>query len=198
MILFVGFTQLHAITDSLFNKASDLYQQEKYETPSTATRKSLIPAYEAADLYYNMGNAAFRSNSIGYSVLYYEKALKLDPSHQDAAHNLEYVSRYIVDAFEEVPELFIRSWISSVVHLLPEHTWSILALLGFVLMLASLLLYLFTKGLALKKAGFFAALLGTGLFHFHLSASLAQHRSIVHPGSGIIISPSVDCQKHPQ
>jgi tetratricopeptide (TPR) repeat protein len=197
LILLLGTIQLSAASDSLYNQAIELYEKGEFENAILRYREILDSGYEAADLYYNMGNAAFRSNNIGYAVLYYEKALKMDPSHQDAAYNLKYVSKYVVDAFEEVPEFFIRRWISAVVHLLPEHIWSIMALLGFALTLASLLLYLFTKGLALKKAGFFAALAGLIFFIFTFTSALAQHRSIVHPDYAIIISPSVVVKSTP-
>jgi len=144
-----------------------------------------------------MGNASFRSNSIGYAALYYEKALKLDPTHVDAAHNLEFLSRYKSDAFEEVPEFFLRTWISKAVHGLPERTWSVMALAGFLLTIGFLLLYIFTRGLLLKKTGFFAALAGLIFTIFTLSSALASHRAIIHPESGIILSPSVVVKSTP-
>jgi hypothetical protein len=183
--------------DSLYTQAGILYDSGAYEAALDAYRTILDSGYEAADLYYNMGNASFRSNNIGHAVLYYEKALKLDPSHQDAAHNLEYISRYRVDAFDEVPELFLKTWISTAVKALPEKTWSIMAVLSFILVLASLLLYLFIKGLGLKKAGFFTALVGLIFFIFTFSAALSQHRSTVHPEYGIIVSPSVVVRSTP-
>ena len=197
ILMIVGFSQVFAGSDSLYRQANDLYENGKFESALSVYSEIVASGFEAADLYYNMGNAAFRSNNIGHSILYYEKTLKLDPSHQDAAHNLDYVSRYKVDAFEEVPELFIRTWILAAVHALPEHTWSIMALLGFILTLVCLLLYIFTKGLALKKTGFFAALLGLLLFIFTLSAALAQHQNTVRPDFGIIISPSVVVKSTP-
>ncbi len=189
--------ELSAATDTLFQHGSDLYQEGAYEAALNEYQKIVQSGYEAPDLYYNMGNAAFRSNNIGLSILYYEKALKLDPSHRDAAHNLEFVSRYRVDAFEEVPELFLRRWISTAVHSMPESTWSILALAGFVLTMASLLVYLFTHSLALKKSGFFAALVGLVFFLFTLSSAIVQNRSITEPEQGIILSPSVTVRSTP-
>jgi hypothetical protein len=177
--------------DSLYRSAVALYEEGDYESALATFRTIVGSGHEAADLYYNMGNAAFRSNNVGYAILYYEKALKMDPSHSDAAHNLEFASQYRVDVFEEVPVLFIRTWISSAVNALSEPTWSILSLSGFILVLASILVYLFAKGLNLKKAGFFSALFGIVFFLFAFSATISKHRSITQPPGGIIISPSV-------
>jgi tetratricopeptide (TPR) repeat protein len=211
ILLLVGLTRLFAASDSLqsvtleenididnlFSRAGAFYDGGDYENALELYREIIDSGHEAADLYYNMGNAAFRSNSIGYAVLYYEKTLKLDPSHEDAIYNMEYISRYMEDAFDKVPELFLRTWISSAVKMLPERTWSILALVSFVLTLIFILLYLFTKGLTLKKSGFFAALVGIILFIFAFSAAWSSHNIIIQPESGIIISPSVVVRSTP-
>jgi tetratricopeptide (TPR) repeat protein len=188
---------LFANTDSLFQTANGLYQEGSYELALNAYRAISDEGYESADLYYNMGNAAYRSNNIGHAILYYEKALKLDPSHEDARHNLEFVSRYRVDTFEPVPELFLRNWVRSLVRALSERTWSILAILLFLLILGCMLIYLFSHRLGLKKAGFFTALFGVLLFSVAFAAALARHRNIVNPESGVITAPSVTVRSSP-
>ena len=184
-------SQILASSDSLYTDALSLYEQGNFETALESWQRVVESGFESPELYYNMGNAAFRSNSIGHAVLYYEKALKLDPSMNDAENNLEFLSRYKSDSFEEVPEFFLRIWFSKAVHALPERAWSIMALTGFVLTLAFLLLYIFTRGLTLKKTSFFASLAGLLFTVFTLSSALASHHEIVHPESGIILSPSV-------
>lgn len=197
IILILSASQLFASSDSLYNKAITLYENGQFEAALDSWQGIIDTGFESIDLYYNMGNAAFRSNSIGYAAMYYEKALKLDPSHGDAAHNLEFLSRYKSDAFEEVPEFFLRTWISTTVHALPERTWSIMALAGFLFTLGFLLLYIFTRGLTLKKTGFFAALAGLIFTIFTLSSAVASHRAIIHPESGIILSPSIIVKSTP-
>lgn len=191
IILILSTSWLFAAGDSLFIHGVALYEEGRYESALENWQIIVESGYESPELYYNMGNAAFRSNSIGYAALYYEKALKLDPAHEDAAHNLEFLSRYKSDTFEEVPEFFIRTWISAAVQSLPERTWSIMALSGFLFTLIFLLLYLFTRGLTLKKIGFFASLLGLLFTIFALSSAVSSHNVIIHPESGIILAPSV-------
>lgn len=183
--------------DSLFLKANTLYLEDDYESALDMYREVVGAGFESADLYYNMGNAAFRSNNIGHAILYYEKALKLDPFHEDALHNLEFVSRYRVDTFEQIPRLFIRTWIEKLVRVFPEHTWSMLSLLFFVLILASVVIYLFARRLALKKTGFFSALVGLLFFLIALFSGISQHRNMTNPDAGIILSPSVVVKSSP-
>jgi len=199
MILFFAllFAKVSATTDSLYLRANELYQEGEYEMALNVYREITGEGVESPGLYYNMGNAAYRSNSIGYAILYFEKTLKLDPSHEDARHNLGFVSRYRLDTFEQVPELFLTSWSRVLVRSLSESTWSILALVLFVVFLGSILIYLFSQRLPLKKIGFFIALFGLLLFVVSLSSALSSHKNIIQPEAGIILSPSVVVRSSP-
>lgn len=190
-------TEVSATTDSLYQKANSFYQAGEFETALIVYRDIVDAGFESSDLYYNMGNASYRSNSIGYAVLYYEKALKLNPSHDDALHNLEFISRYRVDTFEQVPEFFLRSWTNALVKIFSEQVWSTLAIILFIIILLNVLIYLFSQRLLIKKAGFVTALVGLLLFIISFSSGLAQHRSITQPDVAIILSPSVVVKSSP-
>ena len=183
--------------DSLYLVANSLYQQGQYEPALEQYNAVILSGKESADLYYNMGNAAYRSNSIGHSILYYEKALKLEPSHEDALHNLDFVSRYRLDTFEQVPVLFLGAWITGFVQLFPEQIWSILALLFFIFTLAGLLIYLFSRRMLLKKSAFISGLVALLMFVITLFAALSRHRDIVNPDTAIILAPSVVVRSSP-
>jgi len=183
--------------DSLFHMGNALYEEGKYEEALGIYNQVVQDGKESAGLYYNMGNAAYRSNSIGYAILYYEKALKLEPSHEDAVNNLEFVSRYRLDTFEEVPQLFLGVWIRGFVHLLRERTWSILAMLFFLILLTGIVIYLFARRIALKKAGFVSGLVALLLFGLSFSSAASRHREIINPDAGIILAPSVVVRSSP-
>lgn len=199
--LLTGLSSLLAVSavnpDSAYDAANRHYESGEFESAVNLYREIVSGGLESADLYYNMGNAAFRSNNIGYAILYYEKALKLDPAHEDALHNLDYVSRYRVDTFEEVPEFFLRSWINTLVRSLSERTWSILSLVFFILILGSFMVYLFSNRLGMKKAGFAVSLAFLLTFAISMGAAIAQYNRITTPEAGIILSPSVVVRSSP-
>ncbi len=195
--LLIGSVSASAQSDSLYNRANAHYEGGEYEAALDAYGQLIASGYESSDLYYNMGNAAFRSNSIGLSILYYEKALKLEPGNQDAAHNLEYVKQYRVDAFDSIPVFFLKNWIRAFVHLLSERSWSLAALLLFSLFFICVLLYLFSRRMVLKKAGFFIGLAVLLLFGLSLASAVSAHRQIVRPVEAVIIEPSVTVRSTP-
>lgn len=197
LLMFMLFGVVSASPDSLFIKANGLYQDGKYELALEQYKQVLELGLESADLYYNMGNAAYRSNSIGYAILYYEKALKLDPSHEDASNNLEFTSRYRVDTFEEVPELFIKTWMRVILVKFSERTWSLVSLVLFVLITVAILIFIFSRRHSLKKIGFFIALIGIVWFIATFSAAIRRHKSIIHPDAAIISAPSVVVRSSP-
>ncbi|MEA3460852.1 MAG: tetratricopeptide repeat protein [Bacteroidota bacterium] len=198
--LISGFQEIITVPsdiDSLYISANKLYEQGDYEPALERYNAVILGGKESADLYYNMGNAAYRSNSIGHAILYYEKALKLEPAHEDAIHNLDFVSRYRLDAFEEVPVLFLGAWVKGFVLLVPEHTWSILALVFFMIILSGTLVYLFSRHMVLKKSGFISGLVALILFLITISAAISRHKDIVNPDTGIILAPSVVVRSSP-
>lgn len=197
LLMWMIFGVVFASSDSLFHKANKLYQEGRYELALDQYKEVLGAGLESADLYYNMGNAAYRSNNIGYAILYFEKALKLDPSHEDASNNLEFTSRYRVDTFEEVPELFIRTWMRTSLLMFSERSWSLVSLVLFILIVFAALLYIFSRRLLLKKIGFFTVLIGLLFFIATFSAALTRHKSIIHPDAGIILAPSVVVRSSP-
>jgi tetratricopeptide (TPR) repeat protein len=186
-----------ADVDSLFTNANILYQEGYYERALESYHSIISSGKESADLYYNMGNAAYRSNSIGHAILYYEKALKLEPQHEDALHNLDYVSRYRLDTFEEVPMLFLGAWIKGFVRMFPEQTWSILTMIFFILILSGLLFFLFSRRGFIRKTGFISGLVALLLLALSLSSALSRYRDIVSPDAGIILTPSVLVRSSP-
>jgi tetratricopeptide (TPR) repeat protein len=77
--------------DAPFAKANQEYADGRF--------KEAIAEYEAlarngessANLFYNLGNAYFRTRDFGNAILNYERALALDPHHAEAEANLKFV-----------------------------------------------------------------------------------------------------------
>lgn len=75
----------HAQDDaqSLFAKGNQEYFAGRY-AEAAKLYSEIVTRYEIedADLYHNLGNAYFRSGAYGSAILYYQRALRLDPPGQ--------------------------------------------------------------------------------------------------------------------
>src|SRR6266403_706357 len=82
-------TSAFAQSDAEFTKANQEYAQGRF--------KEAIDQYEAlarsgqwsANLFYDLGNAYFRTGDFGRAILNYERALALERHHPEAAANLQ-------------------------------------------------------------------------------------------------------------
>ena len=74
-----------------FSAANKAYSSELYnkalQTYLDIAKKDGV----SSELYYNIGNTYYRLNDRANAVLYYERALLLNPSNGDARSNLDFV-----------------------------------------------------------------------------------------------------------
>ncbi|MDQ7822921.1 MAG: tetratricopeptide repeat protein [Candidatus Eremiobacteraeota bacterium] len=77
--------------DRLFQEGNEAYRNGTYQKAIECYLKiTAIQQVASPQLYYNLGNAYFRDNKLGYAILYYEKAHRLLPRDRDIAFNLEF------------------------------------------------------------------------------------------------------------
>ena len=93
--------------DELFARGNEQYAQGDYAASAASYRKILEAGFRNSRVYYNLGNACFKQNQVGPAILFYEKALKLDPADEDARENLRYANLRIRDRIpaEDLPIL---------------------------------------------------------------------------------------------
>ena len=81
--------QLYAEGDADFTKANQAYAQG-YFKEAISGYESLIRAGQwSANVFYDLGNAYFRTGDFGRAILNYERALALEPHHPEATANLQ-------------------------------------------------------------------------------------------------------------
>ena len=120
---------LHAQSpEALVQKGNDAYNRSHYDTAIAAYTAVLDAGYESATLYYNLGNAYYRQEEYGQSILNYERALRLKPNYRDAKQNLDLVCSKTEDEIAPLPELFIVQWGRSIISWFSPRGWRILLL----------------------------------------------------------------------
>lgn len=93
--------------EELVANGNRLYQEGDFAGAAARYEAVLEGGFESAVLHYNLGNAHYRMGDIGLSVLGYERALRLDPRHEDARANLALVNRQLRDRIEPLPRFWL-------------------------------------------------------------------------------------------
>lgn len=152
---------------------------------------------ESADIYYNLGNSYYKMDNIAKAIVNYEKALVLKPGNEDIRFNLELAQSKTVDKVTPMSEVFLVTWMNSLINTMSEKGWAKTGIITFILMLSCLALYFFSKKISMKKLGFIAAI----CFLFvciiaNIFASNQKNKAQSH-GSAIIMAPSITVKSTP-
>jgi hypothetical protein len=81
-----------------FEQGNVLYQAEDYDGARDAYEALIEGGVESADVYYNLGNAAFQASDLGASIWAYLRASRLAPLDDDVAANLAFARARTRDA----------------------------------------------------------------------------------------------------
>ena len=181
--------------DSLFRQANEYYANADYEKAIDLYLKIDSLGYESSELYYNTGNAFFRSNKQGKARLYYERALNLNPSDEDINANLRYNESMLTDRFDEVPVLFFVRWYHSLLNLFSSDLWAYISLSFFILTLGGLFVYVFSGSGFWRRTGFYTGIIS--LFISLLSLVFAFRQSN-EKDAAIVMSPSLTVKSAPR
>jgi len=90
-----------------FAKANQEYAAGDFKAAIDDYEELVRSGRDTPNLFYNLGNAYFRKNDFGRSILSYERALALDPHHPEAEANLR-IARDEARALELVPSRWER------------------------------------------------------------------------------------------
>lgn len=177
--------------------AADSAYTDRHYVQAAQQYALLADSLESADLYYNLGNAEFRLKHFPQAVLAYQRALRIDPGHDDARYNLEIVRTRLEDRFSKPSEMFFISWVREWVTSRSVETWSGWSLLWLVLFFAGLAFYYVGGRMWLRKCGFFAALLFAIFFIFVTVFSFIQRYRYYHDNDAVVIADEVQLYASP-
>lgn len=185
-----------------YNRADKAMGDSAYSKGDYATAINIyehIIANEgiAPELYYNLGNAYYKSNEIAKAILNYERALLLDPSDNDTRFNLELARAKTIDKVSDGFKLFLTQWVENVINLASMSTWAVIGVCTFILMLITLLLLFFGKSVALRKTAMSLSVLLLVLTIFSNIAAKHHYDLLNTRNMAIIMKPSVTAKSTP-
>jgi tetratricopeptide (TPR) repeat protein len=180
-----------------FQEANGLYQRGKIAEARDLYQAVVQEGFISGPLYYNLGNAYYRTGDIGRAILNYERALRLMPTDEDVQHNLAMANLRITDRIEPVPRLVlweywdgVKNWFS-----LLGATWAGYAI--YCLLLASIAAVFLARSYRLRKTGFVASFVSGLLLVFFVVLFLAKVADTGRTDEAIVVAPITTVKNSP-
>lgn len=183
--------------DSLWNAANQAYAEGRWNDALSDYELISGMGLESAALYCNTGDACFKAGNVPGAILYYERALKLDPSYSDARYNLELLNMGIQDRIDPVPEFVLKAWSREVCYIMDSDAWAVCFIVFMALALALVLLFILSPSVAGRRTGFFAGIVMILLAVFSLTFSIWQKKDYMRADDAIVMRPVTSVKSSP-
>ncbi len=183
--------------DASIKEAEVAYTKEDYETAIKLYEGLLKNNGESVAIYYNLGNAYYKSGKIAPAILNYERALLLDPGDKDIRFNLQMAKGRAVDKIEPIGHFFLTNWFIGVRNMAGADTWGTIGIVCFILFIFCLVLFFFSKIRRFKQVGFYSAIvlflivILSNIFGFSQKNELDNHLE------AIVFAPTVTVKSSP-
>ena len=183
--------------ENIFSKANDLYNKGSYIEAIDNYKEIIKNDFHSAELYYNLGNAYYRLDSIPSSVYYYEKALQLNPNDRDIINNLELVNKTLVDEIDPITTPLIESILNSFSNIFYFETWGHISIFFSFLIVALFLSYYFANSSKVKRTTFVLLCISTIFMLASLINGNKEYNNYINNEYAIIYSYETDLKTEP-
>ena len=183
----------HAVTKA---EADSAYTRGQYQQ-AISDYETLLKNGASAELYYNLGNAYYRTENITRAVLNYERALLLSPGDRDIRFNLQLAQSKTIDKIVPESEMFFITWYHSLVNLMSVDGWARMAVFSLALVIVLFLIYLFSEPVWLRKVGFFGGMFLLVVFVLSNIFAWQQKQNLLFRKGAIVTSTSVTVKSTP-
>ena len=193
MILMLMPLSANAITKQ---NADDEYAKGNYQQ-AIKDYQEILKAGVSSEIYYNLGNAYYRTDNITQALLAYERALQLSPGDNDIRFNLQYARSKTIDKITPETEMFFVTWYNSLVNFTSVDRWANTAIVSIVMALLLILVFLFAPQMWARKSGFYGSAVFLLLFAFANLFAFQQKHELETKQGAIVIAPTVNVKKTP-
>ncbi len=197
VMLFVSLVSAQT-SQELFKEANSHYQLEAYDLAVKSYKDILNKGVASSELYFNLGNAYYKTNNIAEAIYYYEKALVLNPSHKDAKVNLAFANRGIIDSIKVLPKSAFEKFNNSVLAIFSFNNWAKIAVVLSLFAGALWLLFFFSVQSGLKKLFFTMGIVLSVLCVVSLVVTNQQYQRAKHKTSAIVFANEVAIKNAPR
>ncbi|MET6999294.1 tetratricopeptide repeat protein [Chitinophaga defluvii] len=179
-----------------FEQANNLYAQNKFSDAAAAYQRLIDAGYKQPSLYFNAGNAYYKTNRTGMAVFSYEKALQFAPGNASIEHNLALANQKVVGYLQELPMVFFQRWWIQLEHFHSTNGWAIGTIVFFWLLMAGIIAFrVWPQG---KNKWFRWATTAAGVFFaFYLTMAISTYIIDNNHHTGIIMNSGIKAKAAP-
>lgn len=127
---------------SLFEQGNIAYEKADYINAIGAYSQIIVSGIRNSAVYYNLGNAYYKSNEPGRAVLCYKRALRLSPGDKDIKQNLEYLLSLVQEERIKTPS---EKFVENLFNLISLNNLTFLASSVYMLLFICLAVSIFIK-----------------------------------------------------
>ncbi len=153
ILLFILISQI-SWSQSVFDKANDLYKKGNYEEAIISYESILKSKKHSAELYFNIGNCYYKLQNVAPAIYNYEKALLLNPDNKEIATNLKFAHKLQIDDIRAVQKVGFSKIIHDFTSKYDYDTWAKIVI-GFAFLFLLLFFGYYFSGSILGKRLFF-------------------------------------------
>ena len=176
--------------------ADDEYKKGNYQQ-AIKDYEELLKKGPSVELYYNLGNAYYRTDNMTRAVLNYERALLLSPGDDDIRFNLQMARSKTIDKIAPKSEMFFVTWYKTLVNFTSVDGWARSAIVCLSLALVLALCYLFGGKPQMRKIGFFGAVVFIAVFILSNVFAYEQKQILTKRTGAVVTAPSAPLKKTP-
>lgn len=156
--------------NSITAAADSAYMAKDYDKAISLYRGVMDEqGYSAASLF-NLGNAYYQMSDYGRAMVCYLHARRLDPDNSEINANIRYLRSRVEDANKAEQKgkrlrvtvddpSFFQSVHTAVAKDVSSNVWAVWGAVCFILFVGCAALYIFTRGVLLRKVGFFGGII---------------------------------------
>lgn len=196
LVLLIPLLEVHADLASataLFKKGNQSYEEGKFDEAIQEYEKILNLGVKNFKVFYNLGNAYFRQNELGKSILNYRRALALEPRDEDAQANLSFAKLFTLDKIEEQKINPLSNLLHWFLDLWSLDELALLSSLFYTLSMAWGVLVIFKRSKRYLKIGFATFLILMAIFGSSLFAKIYLESL----DYGVLVAPQVEVRSGP-
>lgn len=181
----------------LFEKANNLYRQNKYEDALDLYEKIKIKNDISSELYFNIANCYYKLNKVAPSIYNYELALLINPSNKDAKNNLTIAHKLTLDRIEPLPQNVFEKFSSNFLNSLHYDTWAFVVVIFSIITSLFFILFYLSRDSLKKRIYFSISILNLLLLIFSIVITFHQFNEFHNVKHAIIYSNEISIKNAP-